>query len=170
MSLSQGDVQHTIRTLEIKKIVRVEENFNRGVEKYAHRFCNTQFSELKLDSDEFAIICLFMLRGPQTPGELRAHSGRLHSFADNEAVVKALSNLIDWDGNPIVVKLPRTPGRKDSEYMHLFSGAIDIEAYVEKMDEVQSTSGTKRTSLADLEHRVSNMESELEELKKFLYR
>ncbi len=168
MNLSQGDVQHTIRELDGKGLVRVEENFKRGVEKYTHRFCNTPFSELQLDSAEFSIITMMLLRGPQTPGELRAHSGRLHSFADNEAVGEALTSLLEREGGPVVVKLPRTPGRKDSEYMHLFSGEIDLDAYAVDKGEARVSAGTARTSMADLEQRVTDLENELAELKKLL--
>ncbi len=168
MNLSQGDVQHTIRELDGRGLVRVEENFKRGVEKYTHRFCNTPFSELQLDSAEFSIITLMLLRGPQTPGELRAHSGRLHSFPDNEAVGEALTSLLEREGGPVVVKLPRTPGRKDSEYTHLFSGEIDLEAYVAEKGEAKAAAGSSRTSMSDLEQRVTDLENELAELKKLL--
>ena len=168
MNLSQGDVQHTIRELDGKGLVRVEENFKRGVEKYTHRFCNTPFSELQLDSAEFAIICLMLLRGPQTPGELRAHSGRLHSFADNEAVCESLTSLIEREAGPVVVKLPRTPGRKDSEYTHLFSGEIDLEAYAAEKGEARESAGSSRSRMSDLEQRVTDLENELAELKKLL--
>ena len=169
MNLSQGVVQHTTRELQKKNLVHVEENFRRGVEKYSHRFCNTTYGELKFDSAQYAIVCLLLLRGPQTPGELRSHSGRLHDFADNQAVVDALQELIERDADPLVVRLPRTPGRKDSEYMHLFSGDIDVDAYAEQAQVARSEStGSSRSSIADLEDRVSELERELSELKKLL--
>ncbi len=138
------------------------------MEKYTKRFCNTQFSELKLDAAEFAIICLLLLRGPQTPGELRAHSGRLHGFADNGSVIEALSRLVERESGPLVVKLPRSPGRKDSEYMHLFAGDIDLDAYTEEQAAEQSTRGNTSSRVADLEQRVGILENELLELKKLL--
>jgi uncharacterized protein YceH (UPF0502 family) len=102
MSLSQGTVQHTVRELEDKHLLRVEDNFKRGVEKYSQRFCNSSFGELQFDTAQYAIVCLLLLRGPQTPGELRARSGRLHEFADNNAVVEALDALNElharWPG------------------------------------------------------------------------
>ena len=90
MNLSQGTVQNTVRLLEEQHLLRVEDNFKRGTEKYSHRFCNTQYSELQLDPAQYAIVCLLLLRGPQTPGELRARSPRLHEFADNAEVAIAL--------------------------------------------------------------------------------
>ena len=77
MALTQGEVQHTIRTLEAKHFVRTEENFKSRTEKYSQRFCNSRYSELQFSDAEVAIVCLLLLRGPQTPGELRARSGRL---------------------------------------------------------------------------------------------
>ena len=168
MSLTQGEVQHTVRELGDKHLVHVDENFKRGVEKYTHRFCNTHFSELQLDSAQFAIVCLLLLRGPQTPGELRARSGRLYSFADNAAVVDALKALNARDGGELVVKLPRTPGRKDSDYMHLFSGPVDVEAYESNEQAAQNTRSTSRANVSELEQRVSQLEAEVAELIKHL--
>lgn len=164
MSLSQGTVQHTVRELEQNHLLRLEENFKRGVEKYSQRFCNSSFSELQFDPAQYAIVCLLLLRGPQTPGELRARSGRLHEFADNEAVVSALQSLIEHDNDPLAVKLPRTPGRKDSEYMHLFGGPVDVEAHVEQARTAAVTDRPTGTDLADLEQRVSELEATVAEL------
>jgi hypothetical protein len=168
MSLAQGMVQHTVRDMESNHLLRVEDNFKSGVEKYSQRFCNTSFSQLQFDSPQFAIVCLLLLRGPQTPGELRARSGRLHEFADNTAVVEALTGLIEWEGDPLVVKLPRTPGRKDAEYMHLFSGSVDIEAHASNAQAKITSESSARVSLAELEQRVSDLEAEVAELKKYL--
>lgn len=168
MSLAQGVVQHTVRDLEAKHLVRIEENFRSRVEKYVQRFCNTPFSEFQFDEAQYAIICLLLLRGPQTPGELRAHSGRLHDFADNDAVVDSLRGLIERDGDPLVVKLPRTPGRKDSEYMHLFFGPIDVEARAAEVESRTMAPASERVSVADLARRVEALEAELAELKQRL--
>ena len=167
MNLSQGMVQHTVRELEEMHLIKVEENFKRGVEKYHQRFCNTRYSNLQFDEAQFAIVTLLLLRGPQTPGELRSHSGRLHSFSDNEAVKSALLALIDRDdGEPLVIQLPRTPGRKDSEFMHLFSGEIDVVEYAEAGAAAITPVRDDRTE--ELAERVSVLESELAEIKKIL--
>ncbi len=168
MSLKQGAVQRTIRDLQDKHLVRTDENFKSRSEKYVQRFCNTRFSDFQFEPGQYAIICLLLLRGPQTPGELRARSGRLHTFADNSSVVEVLGSLENMEGLPLVAKLPRTPGRKDSEYMHLFCGAAGAGA-----DDVQGqaeTSGarTAKVSVSDLEQRVQKLESELAELKEQL--
>ncbi|MBN4063681.1 DUF480 domain-containing protein [Cardiobacterium sp. AH-315-I02] len=163
ISLDKGVVQHVARGLRDKHLVHIEENFKNGVEKYKQRFCNTRFGDYQFDPPQFAIVCLLLLRGPQTPGEIRARSERLHSFADNTAVVDALNSLRECS-DPLTVELPRTPGRKDSEYMHLFSGSIDIEAHARKA----MTATTERASKPDLEQRVTRLEAEVIELRALL--
>ncbi|HNP65114.1 MAG TPA: DUF480 domain-containing protein [Woeseiaceae bacterium] len=165
MSLTQGEVQHTIRALEAKHLVRVEENFKSRAEKYSQRFCGTRYSDLQFDAAQTALVCLLLLRGAQTPGELRARSGRLHGFADNTDVVAALESLIGHDAGPLVTKLPRTPGRKDSEYMHLFSGPIDMDAYAVQERSARPTGSSRASSLADLAERVAALEAEVADLK-----
>ena len=167
MSLSQGDVQHTIRELQAKHLVRTEDNFKSRTEKYAQRFCNTRYSDLQFSPAELAIVCLLLLRGPQTPGELKSRSGRLHTFADNAEVVAALTSLTEREAGALVVKLPRTPGRKDSEYMHLVSGPVDIDAYASA---AKATAATPRRSsaqddIAALTERVDKLEAALEALR-----
>lgn len=166
MSLQPGVVQRTVRDLEGKHLVRVEENFKSRAEKYVQRFCNTRYSEYQLDPAQFAIVCLLLLRGAQTPGELRARSGRLHTFADNAAVVDALTSLIEREDGPLVVKLPRTPGRKDSEYMHLFSGPVDIRSH--QSAPAAPHRGRDETSVGRLAERLSALETEVAEIRELL--
>ena len=164
MSLNKGEVQHTARALRDKHLVHIEENFKNGVEKYKQRLCNTRFGDYQFDPPQFAIVCLLLLRGPQTPGEIRARSGRLHTFSDNTAVVDALNSLLDH-GEPLIIKLPRTPGRKDSEYMHLFTGPIDVEAHAMK---AMAAKTVDRANKSDLEERVARLEAEVVELRALL--
>ena len=168
MSLQQGEVQHTIRDLETKTLVRVDENFKSQVEKYIQRFCNTRYSDYQFDPPQLAIVCLLLLRGPQTPGELKARSGRLYSFADNAAVAEALKMLIEWESGPLVMKLPRTPGRQDAEYMHLFCGPVDVAAHAERAQAAAAASPSGGSRVSELEQRVSRLEAEVAELKERL--
>jgi uncharacterized protein YceH (UPF0502 family) len=168
MSLEKNVVQRITRDLKAKHLVQIEENFRSGVEKYQQRLCNTVFNDLQLDKPQFAIVCLLLLRGPQTPGELRARSGRLHTFADNGAVQTALTTLIERDGDPLVVRLPRTPGRKDSEYMHLFCGPVDADAHAARAQTVSSAQTRSRESVSDLAERVTQLEAEVAELRELL--
>lgn len=164
MSMTQGEVQNTLRALEEKHLVSREENFKSRTEKYSQRFCGTRYSGHQFDAAQVAVVGLLLLRGPQTPGELRARSGRLHTFTDNDEVVTTLNSLIER-GEPLLVKLPRTPGRKDSEYMHLFSGPIDVEAHVSQAQASAPAGSTGRVSVADLLERVEKLEAEVAALK-----
>ena len=168
MSLQKNVVQEIARELGKKHLVQADENFRSGVVKYKQRLCNTSFNDIQLDEPQFAIICLLLLRGPQTPGELRARSGRLHEFGDNSDVQTALNTLIERDGDPLVVKLPRTPGRKDSEFMHLFSGPVDT-AELASRSQIATAAGTSaRPSVSDLAERVAQLEAEVAELRELL--
>jgi hypothetical protein len=89
-------------------------------------------------------------------------------FPDNAAVVDAVNGLIEREGDPLVVQLPRTPGRKDAEYMHLFCGPVDVEAYANKAQATRAEGSSDRVSMADLANRVSNLEEELAALKEQL--
>lgn len=165
MSLDKGAVQRAARELSERHLMRADENFKSGVEKYQQRMCNTTHSNYQFDTAQFAVICLLLLRGPQTPGEIRSRSGRLHSFEDNSAVVVALSSLMEYEGHSLVVKLPRTPGRKDAEYTHLLSGPVDVQAHAAQAQTNKASSGQNRNSLAELAERVSQLEGEVAELK-----
>ena len=162
MSLQPGEVQHVVRVLEAKHLVRMDENFKSRTEKYSQRFCNTRYSDLHFEPAELAIVCLTMLRGPQTPGELRSRSGRLHKFEDNAEVLSAINSLIERDGGALLVKLPRTPGRKDSEYMHLFGGPIDVEMHT---SQAKASGSADRVNMSELVERVLKLESDVAELK-----
>lgn len=168
MSLTQGEVQHAIRVLEDKHFARTEENFKSRTEKYSQRFCGTRYSDNQFDAAEVAIVCLLLLRGPQTPGELRARSARLHNFEDNAHVISTLNGLINRDGEPLVVKLTRTPGRKDSEYMHLFSGPIDVEARAQEVLATKPQAASRHSNIDELTERVARLEEEVAELKALL--
>lgn len=168
MALDKNEVQRIAQDLSAKHLVKPEENFRTGMEKFRQRLCNTTYNDLQLDKPQFAIVCLLLLRGPQTPGELRARSGRLHTFADNNAVVEALTTLIERESYPLVEKLPRTPGRKDSEYMHLFCGPIDAAAHAAQALTAAATGTGARTSVSELTERVAQLEAEVAEIRELL--
>lgn len=164
MKLTKGEVQRHARLLAGKNIVRVDENFRSGVEKYSQRLCNTRYSDYHFDEAQLALVCVLLLRGPQTPGELRTHCRRLHAFADNGAVVSCLKTLLAHPRGAIVQALPRTPGRKDAEYMHLFSGPLDAAAYA-RQAEAASGGADKRDQVAELKERIAQLEAEVAELR-----
>jgi uncharacterized protein YceH (UPF0502 family) len=160
MSLDQGTIERTARQLAEQHLISATEGKN-GVSKYAQRLCNTLLSELEFSSAEYAVLCLLLLRGPQTPGELRARSGRLHTFDDNEEVKAVLHTLSDRDSGAAVARLPRRAGRQDHEYAHLFGGEIDSVA--EEVGVVgQSFSVThKEDKHARMEARLERLEGAL---------
>ena len=103
LSLEQNVVQRTVNDLIAKQLVMTQE-FGSRVDKYQQRFCNTHFAEIKFSPAEFAVVCLLLLRGPQTPGELKAHSGRLHEFADPAEVDATLESLLTRTDGPFVAR------------------------------------------------------------------
>ncbi len=167
LTLDAGAVQRTARELEAEKLLTADENFRTGVVKYGHRFCNTPFGIRQFAEDEYALICLLLLRGPQTPGELRARSGRLHAFPENASVAATLQRLMDTDrkGGAVVARLPRRPGRRDHEYAHLFSGEVKS---VPQDDSVSQSPTPKRDRIAELEARVAALEAGLADLRQRL--
>lgn len=164
VSLDPGIVQRTVNDLIAKKLVMVQE-FGSRVDKYQQRLCNTHFAEIQFSPAEFAIVCLLLLRGPQTPGELKAHSGRLHEFADSAEVDAAIESLLTRGDGPFIARLPREPRRKDHAYAHLFSGSVE-SAPLSADD--SAAPAARPTALAALEERVTRLEHELAALRQVL--
>ncbi|MEL0648853.1 DUF480 domain-containing protein [Pseudoalteromonas agarivorans] len=117
LSLSETDVQDALDELIEMRLVTVGEGLSGRVNKYDHRFCNTEFSNLQFTEQQRAIVCLLLLRGAQTPGELRTRSARLAEFNNVSEVENALKLLAQDD---YVSKLEREAGKRESRYIHLF--------------------------------------------------
>ncbi|HJR68457.1 MAG TPA: DUF480 domain-containing protein [Gammaproteobacteria bacterium] len=163
LSLESGMVQRTVNDLIAKRLVMIQE-FGSRVDKYQQRLCNTHFAEIQFSPAEFAVVCLLLLRGPQTPGELKAHSGRLHEFADYAAVEATLESLLARADGPFVARLPREPRRKDHAYAHLFGGPIESAPLA--ADSAESAGAPPPpNALATLEARVAKLEQELAALR-----
>lgn len=163
MSLQSGDVQRIVRQLKEKHLVSIEEGFKHNTQKYTQRFCNTLLGEYQFNQAEYAIVCLLLLRGSQTPGELRSRSTRLCQFEDNTQVVEALKALMAREGGPVVARLPRKAGRQDHEYAHLFAG--DIESTPEEPAVAQRPLTPNRDQqIHKLETRVIALENALTDL------
>jgi hypothetical protein len=129
LELSESEVQQAVDSLMKKYMVSDKSACYGGrVTKYKHRFCNTEFGSLKFSKQELGIICVMLLRGPQTPGELRSRTNRLCEFADAEEVEAALRGLMTREDGPFIARLPRAPGARESRYAHLFSGALESAA------------------------------------------
>jgi uncharacterized protein YceH (UPF0502 family) len=164
LSLDPGVVQRTLNELVAKSLVTAP-NVGGRVDKYQQCFCNTHFATTQLSPAEFAIVCLLLLRGPQTPGEFKAHSGRLHEFADPAEVDAALEALMARVDGPLVARLPREPRRKDHTYAHLLSGPI---ASVSADSDRSEMAAPRVGALAELEARVGKIEESLAALKRAL--
>lgn len=159
MNLAEHDVQDLLDALVKRHYLRTVSGFGNRVTKYEQRFCNSEFGDLKLNSAEVALITTLLLRGAQTPGELRTRGERMHKFTDVGEVERMLENLAQRDDGPYVVRLPREPGKRESRYMHLFSGDVDTQA---------SGPDTAEALDTDLVARVDALESEVAELKQRL--
>ncbi|MFY0678582.1 MAG: DUF480 domain-containing protein [Neptuniibacter sp.] len=159
LTLSESEVQDVLDELKDKRLIREETGFGSRVVKYKHRFCNTEFSDLKLDAQELAVICVLLLRGPQTPGELRTRTNRLCEFSDAHQIEGVLNNLSQREV-PLVIRLPREAGKRESRYAHLFCGEVEIV-----VPEVQVNEVVKPTDrIIELENRVAELERIVSEL------
>lgn len=157
LNLTEAEVQDTVESLISSRLVSDESSFNSRTRKYQHRFCNTEFGDLKLDEQELALICCLLLRGPQTPGELRTRTNRLCSFTDVKQAEMVLERLAERE---LVVKLAREPGKRESRYHHLFCGEVDMEAFVSHVSSEVSSS-----QLEILEQEVAALREEVAELR-----
>lgn len=162
MSLSERDVQEALDELVKRHYLRTVSGFGNRVTKYEQRFCNSEFGALKLSPQEVALVATLMLRGPQTPGELRSRVGRMYEFADMAEVESALEGLANREDGPFVARLPREPGKRESRYMHLFSG--ETETLVAAVEAVSAPADSLTQRVEALEAEVAELKSRLEAL------
>lgn len=166
MQLSETQVQNALDELAAKRQI-MEDQYGSRVAKYKHKFCNTEFGSFKFSPQQTAIVCLLLLRGPQTPGELRTRSGRLAEFTNVTEVEKALEQLADFNSDTLVIRLPREPGKRESRYMHCF-GESPPEASVQTFTGTPPSVGESNNTLHDvnndLEARVAVLEEQVAEL------
>ncbi|GAL32349.1 protein of unknown function YceH [Vibrio maritimus] len=167
MSLSDADVQDAATALINRRLLSDESSFNSRVSKFQHRFCNTEFGDLKLNEQEKGIVCCMLLRGAQTPGEIRTRTNRLCSFTDVKEVEATLEAMASRESGALVVKLPREAGKRESRYMHLFSGEVDIEQLAQETasGSVPGAASAGQARIEALEAEVETLKQELSELK-----
>jgi uncharacterized protein len=160
MTLDEDAVRKAIRALTDRAMARSASGDSR-VAKFEHRL-----NELyNFHRHEIAVLCVLLLRGPQTPGELRTRSERMYAFEDLDAVHAALNLLMRRDP-PLVKVLPRQPGTKESRYMHLLAGDADPEGVGSMIEDAAHDTGSPRAS-AEAE-RVRNLEDEVSQLRREL--
>ncbi len=164
LELSEHTVQETVDGL-IKKFLISRVQGGR-VTKYQHRFCNSEFGSLQLSEKATGIICELFLRGPQTPGELRTHTERLCKLDDVKDVEDELKRLMARD-EPLVVRLAREPGKRESRYAHLFSGEPQFSGLpATEVDHQEDV--TLRHRIETLEKQVAGLQLNLDELHRKL--
>jgi uncharacterized protein YceH (UPF0502 family) len=161
LELSDRDVQELIDALMRKHMVIEKSGFGSRVPKYQQRFCNTEFSAQQFTPQERAILCELLLRGPQTPGELRTRASRMAEINDVAQVEAALQHLAQHEGGARVVQLAREPGRRDSRYAHLFSGEVHDAAPTASAVPANATGGREAVPL----ERLAALELEVRELR-----
>ena len=177
MNLSEGDVQNVLDELRDKKLILEHTGTGSRVVKYKHRFCNTEFSDLKFSRQQLAIICVMLLRGPQTPGELRTRTNRLADFDNVEEIETTLDKLHELNDEQLVIKLDREPGKRDARYAHLFSGnqewelasSVSVNTHSIIATQVPSRIPTETSGrITLLEQQVAELTRQLTELKEIV--
>lgn len=158
MDLKEHDVQETLDNLVKRHYLRTVSGFGNRVTKYEQRFCNSEFGDLKLTPAEVAVVTTLLLRGAQTPGELRSRAGRMFEFSDMAQVEQTLETLANREDGPFVVRLAREPGKRESRYRHLFCGELETQTAVDNAVPSFAVAG-------DLTGRVEQLEAEVAELR-----
>jgi uncharacterized protein YceH (UPF0502 family) len=156
MDLDENAVNRTVNELRQRSLVRAVQQSGSRVMKFRHLMVES----FNLDGPELAAMCVLMLRGPQTPGEIKGRSSRLYDFPDLEKVESTLEALINR-ATPLVARLPRRPGQKDSRYAHLLSGDAPVEA----PEVVTPSAVAEGGRIEALEQAVNALRAELVDLR-----
>lgn len=153
-SFSESDIDEALYTLREKNLAYVFHGSTSRVPKYKH----VAPEVMHLSPPEIAVMCVLMLSGPQTIGEIRTRGARLYEFSGLEEAEETLRGLAAREDEPLVMKLPRQPGQKDARFVHLLSGTPDVEEVIESMT---AERGPRRTSESE---RVANLEQQVQSL------
>lgn len=159
-------VGRALESLREKQLIWVVSQSGGRVPKYEQRLTEA----LKLSEQETAVLCVLMLRGPQTTGEIRGRTGRLYEFKEIEEVELTLGALSSAE-QPLVVRLARQPGTKEARVAHLLSGEVVVEETREsspRADTAVMEARAENERVARLEERVAALQQELAELKQTL--
>jgi len=168
LSLDEATVQEALDGLIRKHLATDRTGYGGRVLKYKHRFCNVEFGPLQFTDQELGIICVMLLRGPRTPGELRTQTNRLCRFSDVHEVETVLQQLMARKDGPFVVQLPREPGKRESRYAHLLSGEVKIPATPEAVQAAPPLSQSDHERINQLEQQVQRLQQEIDELKELV--
>ena len=172
MDLSEGEVQAAVDSLVKATLAKPQGAAGGRVQRYAHRLGMRLFGEYEFSPAEQAVLCVLLLRGPQTPGELRSRGARLHDFRDIGEVEDVLAGLAAREDGPHVAELAREPGRRESRWMHCFCGlpAADeaAPAAPAPVDGAAPGLADGDPGVARLAERVARLEAEVAELRREL--
>jgi len=144
---AEGDVGAAADSLREKGLVHLVDRGESRVSKYRH----VLYEAMNMSRQAIAVICVLMLRGPQTVGEIRTRSNRLYDFTSLEDIETTLNSLMSGE-SPLIVQLPRQTGQKEVRYAHLLSGPV---TYIQKDEEIEAEPD-----------RIGKLEKEVEDLKK----
>ena len=160
MNLDDHTVNAAIEHLRDRNIVYVFYGSTSRVPKYKHMLP----SVYELDPAEVAVVSVMLLRGPQSLGELRTRTERLHGFAGLGEIQETLDGLIRRD-DPLVIKLPVLAGQKEARFGHLISGEIDVEAFAASVVTSRVSGGASNERFEKLEEELKTLREEIEGLK-----
>jgi hypothetical protein len=165
MQLSDTEVQEIVDGLIKRHLISDRGGFGSRVTKFQHRFANVGFGSLEFTSQELGFLCLLLLRGPQTPGELRSRSQRLCQFENVAETEAALKNLSERSDGPFIMAMPREPGRREVRYMHMF-GDPDEAAITPAIETITvDLTPAPDDRLTQLEDLLLDLQQELREVK-----
>jgi len=162
VSFDEKTVARALESLRDKQLIWMVTGVGR-VPKYEHRFTE----QLKLAAQEVAVLCVLMLRGPQTAGEIRGRTGRLYEFKQLEEVELTLQVMMSAEP-PLITKLPRQPGTKESRYAHLLSGDVQVEEreVATRVEPATLEVRDENERIARLEQELTRVREELTDLKR----
>jgi len=163
MTLDESAVRQALDSLNEKNLAGQVTSADSRVPKYAHRLQEV----FNFDRREMAVLCVLLLRGPQTPGELRGRTERMYRFDDLGMVESALHRLIEREP-PLVKKLARQPGTKESRYAHLLGGEGEESSAPAETQPIAAAGTQDEQQIARLETEVQSLRQEVADLRQQL--
>jgi hypothetical protein len=163
MALDESAVRQALDSLNEKGLAGQVTSADSRVPKYAHRLQEV----FNFDRREMAVLCVLLLRGPQTPGELRGRTERMYKFDDLGVVESALHRLMEREP-PLVIKLARQPGTKESRYAHLLAGEVEGWSAPAETQPAAATGSQDEQRITRLETEVQTLQEEIADLKQQL--
>ncbi|HEX8846078.1 MAG TPA: YceH family protein [Pyrinomonadaceae bacterium] len=160
VAFDETTVAQAIESLRGKNLVYIFYGSTSRVPKYKHMMPEV----FSLNPRELAVMCVLMLRGPQTPGELRGRTDRLYDFSGLGEVEETLDSLASKEPEALALKLPRQPGQKEVRYAHLLSGEISMD-YLSEKEPAQAVAANKGDRVSALEHEAAALRADLDTLR-----